>query len=68
MKENCYISWTSDDIDMKLGPVTKLGKKNKTLPKDFNDDLMSEKCDVFVISGRIVCKTYISININLLSY
>ena len=53
---------------MKLGPVTKLGKKNKTLPKDFNDDLMSEKCDVFVISGRIVCKTYISININLLSY
>ena len=36
---------------MKLGAVTKLGKKNKTLSKDFNDDVMSEKCDVVVISG-----------------
>ena len=36
---------------MKLGPVTKLGKKNKTLSKDFNDDVMSEKYDVVVISG-----------------
>ena len=27
-KENCHNSRTSDDIDMKLGPVTKLGKRN----------------------------------------
>ena len=67
---------------MKLGPETKLDKKNKTTSKKFDDDVMSENCDVIVIfpiygqfgairkpdSGRIVCKTYIFINSNLLSY
>ena len=67
---------------MKLGPVTKLDKRNKTTSKKFDDDVMSENCDVIVIfpiygqfgairkpdSGRIVCKTYIFINSNLLSY
>ena len=33
MKENCYNSRTSDDIDMKLGLGTKLDKRNKTVPK-----------------------------------
>ena len=28
-KESCHSSRTSDDIDMKLGPVTKIDKKNK---------------------------------------
>ena len=32
-KENCHNSRTSDNIDMKLGPVTKLGKRNKTTVK-----------------------------------
>ena len=31
--ENCQNSRTSDDIDMKLGPVTKLDKRNKTASK-----------------------------------
>ena len=67
---------------MKLGPVTKLNKRNKTLPKKFDDDVMLAKYNVIVIfpiygqlrairkldSGRIVCKTYIFINSNLLSY
>ena len=67
---------------MKLGPVTKLDKRNKITSKKFDDDVMSENCDVIVIfpiygqfgairkpdSGRIVCKTYIFINSNLLSY
>ena len=67
---------------MKLGPVTKLDKRNKTTSKKFDDDVMSENCDVIVIfpiygqfgairkpdSGCIVCKTYIFINSNLLSY
>ena len=67
---------------MKLGPVTKLDKKNKTMSKEFSDDLMSANCDVivsFLIYGlfgairkpnsrRIVRKTYIFINSNLLSY
>ena len=67
---------------MKLGPVTKLYKKNKTTSKNFDDDVMSENCDVIVIfsiygqfgaiwkqdSGRRVSKTYVFIDSNLLSY
>ena len=67
---------------MKLGPVTKLDKINKTTSKKFCDDVMSENCHVIVIfpiygqfgaiwkpdSARTVCKTYIFINSNLLSY
>ena len=34
IKENCYNSRTSDDIDMKLGPITKLDKRNKTTSKN----------------------------------
>ena len=81
INENWPNSRTSDDIDMKLGMVTKLDKKNKTLSKN-DDDVMSANCDVIVIfpifgqfgairkpdSERIVCKTYIFINSNLLSY
>ena len=33
IKENCHNSRTSDDVDMKLGPVTKLDKRNKTTSK-----------------------------------
>ena len=33
IKENCHNSRTNDDIDMKLGPVTKLEKRNKTTSK-----------------------------------
>ena len=54
---------------MKLGPVTKRNKRNKTTSKEFDDDVMSENCDVIAIfpiyrkfgaiwksdSGRIVC-------------
>ena len=67
---------------MKLGPVTKLDKRNKTISKNFDDDVTSENCDVIAIfpiygqfgaiwkpdSGRIVCKIYIFINSNLLSF
>ena len=67
---------------MKLGPVTKLDKRNKATSKNFDDDFMSKNCDVIAIfpiygqfgaiwkpdSGRIVCKTYVSIISNLLSY
>ena len=67
---------------MKLGPVTKLDKRNKTTSKKFDDHVMSENCEVIAIfpiygqrgairkldSGRIVCKIYVFINSNLLSY
>ena len=67
---------------MKLGPVTKLDKRNKTTSKKFDDDFMSANYNVNVIfpiygqfgairkpdSGSIVCKTYIFIKSNLLPY
>ena len=82
IKENCYNSRTSDGIDMKLGPVTKLDKRNKTMSKNIDGDVMTANYDGIVIfliygqfraiqkpdSGRIACKTYIFINSNLLSY
>ena len=67
---------------MKLGPVTKLDKRNKTTSKTFDDDFTSANFDIIVIfpiydqseaiwkpdSGRLVCKTYIFISLVLLSY
>ena len=67
---------------MKLGPVTKLDKRNTATSKKIDDNVMSANCDAIVIfliygqfgairkpdSGRMVCKTYIFINSNLLSY
>ena len=40
---------------MKLGPVTKLDKRNKTMSKMFDCGVMSENCDIitiFLIYGR----------------
>ena len=45
IKENCRNSRTSDDIDMKLGPVTKLDKIIKPTSKIFDDNVMSANCD-----------------------
>ena len=67
---------------MKLGLVTKPGKKNKSNLTKIDDDVMSEICDtisIFTIYGQfgaipnadsegIVCKTYIFIKSNFLSY
>ena len=36
-------SRTSDGTDMKLRPVAKLEKRNKTTSKKFGDDVMSKK-------------------------
>ena len=49
LKRYCHNSWTSDDIDMKLGPVAKLEKKNKTMSKNFNDDVMSKNFNLIAI-------------------
>ena len=67
---------------MKPKPVTESDRRNKTTSKKFDDDVMSENCDVIAIfpiygqfgairkpdSRRIICKTYFFINNNLLSY
>ena len=42
MNENFNNSRTSDDIDMKLGPVPKLVKGNTRTLKKFDDDVMPE--------------------------
>ena len=82
IKENYHNSRTSDDIDMKLGLVTKLDKKNKTPSKNFDDKVLLESYDIFVSfpvhcqfgairkpdSAGIVCKAYVFITCNLLSY
>ena len=66
---------------MKLGLVTKAGKKSKSNLTKIDDDAVSENCDVIVIftiygqfgaipnadSGDIACKTYIFIKSNFLS-
>ena len=67
---------------MKLGTVTKIDKRNTTKSKKIDDDFTSENCDVianFPIYGqfgairkldsrRMVCKTYIFIDNNILAY
>ena len=67
---------------MKLRPVTKIDKRNKATSNRLENDVISENRDVIAIfpicdqfqatrkpnSGSIVCKTYIFINSNLLSY
>ena len=67
---------------MKLGPVTILDKRKTATSKEFDDNVMSENCDVIDIfpfygqyrgirrpdSRLMICKTYIFINNNLLSY
>ena len=82
IKENCQNSRTSDDSDMKLGPVTKLDKRNKTTSKKSDYDVMSPNFNVIVIfpiygqfgaiwkqdSGCIVCNMHIFIKSSLLSY
>ena len=49
IKGNCHNSRTSDDIDMKLGPVTKPDKRNKITSKKIDNDIMSENCDFIAI-------------------
>ena len=49
IKENCHNSWTSNDIDMEIGAVTKLDNRNKETSKQFDYDVMSENCDDIVI-------------------
>ena len=57
---------------MKLGPITKLDKRNKVTSKTIDDGILPVNCNVIVIfviygqfgairkpdTGRMVCKTY----------
>ena len=44
MNENCYNSRITNDIDMKIGPVTKIDKRNTTISKKIDDNAMSGNC------------------------
>ena len=82
VKENFNNSRTSDDINMNLGPVTKLDKRNKGTSKKIDNDVMSANCDIIVIfsiygqsraiqkpdSRGTVCKSFIFIDNNLSSH
>ena len=46
INENCLNSRTSYYIDIKLGPVTKLNKRNTATSKTIDDDVWSTNCDV----------------------
>ena len=49
IKVNCHNFRTSDDIDIKLGPITKPDKRNKTTSNLLYGDVMSKNCDVIAI-------------------
>ena len=82
IKENYHKLRTNDGIDMKLELGIKIDKKNNTTSKTFAENVKLANYDIFVIlsiydhfgaigkqnSKRIVCKTYIFINSNFLSY
>ena len=71
INKNCHNSRTSNHIDMKLGPLTKLNKRNTTTLKKLHNDVTLINCDVIIIfwiygqfgairkpdSGRMVCNT-----------
>ena len=79
INKNCHKSRVSDDIDMKLERVNKLGKRNTATSKKYGDDVLSARCDVFMIfpihgqfgpicnqtSRCLVRKTYIFIRSSL---
>ena len=48
INKNRHKSRTSDDIDMKLGPVTKLGKRKET-SKEFDRNVVSTNYDTSFI-------------------
>ena len=48
IKEKCYTSRADGDIGMKLGPIPKLGKRNKMSSKKTHYGVMLANCDVIV--------------------
>ena len=67
MKVNCRNSRTSDVIDIKFGPVTKLDKRNNTASKIFDNDVLPANYDVIIIF-QIYDQFEAFINSHILSY
>ena len=82
INKNYGNSRTSHVIDMKLGPGTKIYKRNKATSIKFDDDIVFANYDVIVLfsiygqfeairkpfSRSMAYKTYIFINSNLFPY
>ena len=49
LNKNCDNSRPSSDIDLKLGPVTKLNIRNTTTPQKFDDDIIFANYGVIII-------------------
>ena len=56
INQNCHNSRTSHHIDMKLGAVTKLDRRNASIPKKFNDDVMSASYGVIFFRKKFMEK------------
>ena len=52
--ENCQNSRISDDIVMKLEPVTKIDERNKVTSQKIDDYVISENFDFIAIFGFLV--------------
>ena len=49
IRENCHNSRTSNDVDLKFGPVTKTDKKYTAKLKTFDNDVISKNFDAAII-------------------
>ena len=49
INKNCHNARTSNDIDIKLGPLTKLENKNAMMSKKIDDDVISAIYDFIII-------------------
>ena len=68
LSKNGYNPRTSNNTDIKLGPLTKIDKINMTTSKHFNNDLVSASYDViiyFLIHDKVLRSDVIN---NILGY
>ena len=49
LNKNCHSSATSNDINMKLRPLSQIEKRNTVISKKFDDEVISVKYDVIFI-------------------
>ena len=79
INKNCDNTWTSNNINIKLGPVTKIDKRNRSTQKNDTASSNYDVIDIFTIYvwfaaiwkpdfEHKVNISYILINSSLLSY
>ena len=49
LKENCRNSRTGDDLTWNMDKLTKIYRRNKTIARKLDDDVISDNCDIIVI-------------------